>query len=101
MVFPGNEAAGEILGTPLAVGWIIQGTNPDTWQEACHMLVLSRKLNQRTHLGHNITISVVRIKGNVVQLGIEAPKEIHIMRSQVSNATYNQLPNERISGSRK
>lgn len=47
------------------------------------MLVLSRKLNQSIHLGQNITVSVVRIKGNVVQLGIEAPKEIHVLRSEL------------------
>ena len=47
------------------------------------MLVLSRKLNQSIRLGQNITVSIVRIKGNVVQLGIEAPKEIHVLRSEL------------------
>ena len=83
VVFQVTKQLEVTFGTLLAVGWIIQGTNPDTWQEACHMLVLSRKLNQSIHLGQNITISVVRIKGNVVQLGIEAPKEVHILRSEL------------------
>ncbi len=47
------------------------------------MLVLSRKLNQSIHIGHNISVSIVRIKGNVVQLGIEAPREIHVLRSEL------------------
>jgi carbon storage regulator CsrA len=47
------------------------------------MLVLSRKLNQNIQIGGNITISVVRIKGNVVQLGIQAPPEIHILRGEL------------------
>ncbi len=47
------------------------------------MLVLSRKLNQSIHIGPNISISIVRVKGNVVQLGIDAPKEIHVLRSEL------------------
>ena len=47
------------------------------------MLVLSRKLNQNIQIGENITISVVRIKGNVVQLGIQAPPEIHVLRAEL------------------
>ncbi len=47
------------------------------------MLVLSRKLNQSIQIGDNISVSVVRIKGNVIQLGIEAPKDVHIVRSEL------------------
>lgn len=47
------------------------------------MLVLSRKLNQTVRIGDNISVSVVRIKGNVIQLGIEAPKDVHVVRSEL------------------
>ncbi len=47
------------------------------------MLVLSRKLNQSIRIGDNISVSVVRIKGNVIQLGIEAPKDVHVVRSEL------------------
>lgn len=47
------------------------------------MLVLSRKLNQSIHIGDGISIRVVRIKGNSIQLGIDAPKEIHVVRSEL------------------
>ncbi|MEO8272126.1 MAG: carbon storage regulator [Aureliella sp.] len=47
------------------------------------MLVLSRKLNQTVHIGDNISVSVVRIKGNVIQLGIEAPRNVHVVRSEL------------------
>jgi len=58
------------------------------------MLVLSRKLNQNIQIGENITISVVRIKGNVVQLGIQAPPEIHILRGELleRDASQGRLP---------
>ncbi len=47
------------------------------------MLVLSRKLNQSIRIGDNISLNIVRIKGNVVQLGIEAPSSIPILRSEL------------------
>ncbi len=47
------------------------------------MLVLSRKLNQSIRIADNISLSIVRIKGNVVQLGIEAPSSIPILRSEL------------------
>ena len=47
------------------------------------MLVLSRKLNQTICIGDNISVSVVRIKGNVIQLGIEAPRDIHVVRAEL------------------
>lgn len=47
------------------------------------MLVLSRKLNQSIHIGDGISIRVVRIKGNSIQLGIDAPKNIHVVRSEL------------------
>ena len=47
------------------------------------MLVLSRKLNQTIHIGDSISVSVVRIKGNVIQLGIDAPKAVHVVRAEL------------------
>ena len=47
------------------------------------MLVLSRKINESVYIGNHISIRVVRIKGNVVGLGIEAPNNVRIMRSEL------------------
>ncbi|MCA9161177.1 MAG: carbon storage regulator [Planctomycetales bacterium] len=47
------------------------------------MLVLSRKLNQTIRIGDSISVSVLRIKGNVIQLGIEAPRDVHVVRSEL------------------
>jgi carbon storage regulator len=47
------------------------------------MLVLSRKLGESIVIGGHITVTVKRMKGNVVQLGIDAPKEIPIHRSEL------------------
>ena len=45
------------------------------------MLVLTRKLMERLVIGDNICITVVRIEGGQVRLGIEAPPEVRIVRS--------------------
>ena len=43
------------------------------------MLVLSRKQNQEIIIGDNIKITVVKMKGNTVRLGIEAPREVNVL----------------------
>jgi carbon storage regulator CsrA len=48
------------------------------------MLVLSRKAEQQIQIGENITVTVVRVKGQAVQLGIDAPPAIKILRSELS-----------------
>ena len=50
------------------------------------MLVLSRKKNESVVIGNNITITVVDIRGDRIRLGIEAPKEVAVHRSEVHEA---------------
>jgi carbon storage regulator len=47
------------------------------------MLVLSRKENQTIKVGDDCYITVVRIRGNNVRIGIEAPDCVHIIRLEV------------------
>jgi carbon storage regulator len=47
------------------------------------MLVLTRRSGQRIVLGDNIILTVVSISGRRVQLGIEAPPEINIVREEL------------------
>lgn len=51
------------------------------------MLVLTRKLNQEILIGENVKITVLKVKGNTVRLGIEAPPEVRIVRSELPRAT--------------
>jgi len=50
------------------------------------MLVLTRKRNEKIQIGDDITIVVTRIRGNEVQLGIEAPKDMRIDRQEILEA---------------
>jgi len=48
------------------------------------MLVLTRKVGERIQLGDNITVTLVKINGNVVRLGIDAPPEMAVMRQELA-----------------
>ena len=47
------------------------------------MLVLSRKVGERLVIGDNITVVVTRVAGNRVTLGIEAPNDVRVVRSEL------------------
>ena len=47
------------------------------------MLVLSRKVGERIWIGENIAVTVVRITGGGVRLGIEAPGELSVVREEL------------------
>jgi len=54
------------------------------------MLVLSRKKNESIIIDDNIVITVVEIRGDKVRLGIQAPREIPIHRSEVHAAIQSE-----------
>lgn len=47
------------------------------------MLILSRKSGQSFMIDQNIEITIVEISGDKVKIGIEAPKDIKILRSEL------------------
>jgi carbon storage regulator len=47
------------------------------------MLVLTRRENERIVIDGRITVTVVRVEGNKIRLGIEAPLEVPIMREEL------------------
>ncbi|TXH12738.1 MAG: carbon storage regulator [Hyphomicrobiaceae bacterium] len=47
------------------------------------MLVLSRKVGEKIQLGEEITLTIVRIGPNTVKIGIDAPKDLNIVRTEL------------------
>ncbi len=47
------------------------------------MLVLSRKIQQEIVIGENVRITVLQIKGNSVRIGIDAPREVRVVRGEL------------------
>ena len=50
------------------------------------MLVLSQKKNESIVINDNIVVMVVEVRGDKVRLGIEAPREVTVHRSEVYEA---------------
>ncbi|WP_031518052.1 carbon storage regulator CsrA [Desulfofalx alkaliphila] len=47
------------------------------------MLILSRKKGESIHIGNNIKVVVVDVQNDQVRLGIEAPADVDIYRSEI------------------
>ena len=47
------------------------------------MLALTRRPLETIHIGSDIRVTVVEVRGNAVRLAIDAPKEIPIIRAEL------------------
>ena len=55
------------------------------------MLVLSRKVGERILIGDQISITIVRIAGGGVRVGIEAPPEMAVVREELQQKLAAEL----------
>jgi carbon storage regulator len=59
------------------------------------MLVLSRKETQRIRLGDSIVVTIVKISGDKVRVGIDAPADVLVLRDELEvriTASPNAIP---------
>lgn len=47
------------------------------------MLVLTRKVGERTYIGKDIVVTIVQVNHGKVRIGIDAPKDVTIVREEV------------------
>ncbi|GIK22492.1 MAG: carbon storage regulator CsrA [Ignavibacteriota bacterium] len=47
------------------------------------MLILTRKLNEEIKIGSGITVKIISISDNTVKIGIDAPQNIQIVRTEL------------------
>jgi carbon storage regulator len=86
-------------GTTVAVVHSSRNTRPHACGQSCPwvytlssearsylMLVLSRKVGERIHVGDNIVLEIRRIAGNRVTLALDAPRDVRILRGELSHA---------------
>ena len=55
------------------------------------MLVLSRKEGERISIGDNITLIVSKVNGNRVTIGIEAPRDIKVVRGELQLSAMTEI----------
>ena len=59
------------------------------------MLVLSRKESEKIMLGDSIVLTIVRVSGDRVRLGIEAPSDMLILRKELDQSDDNPFENSK------
>lgn len=47
------------------------------------MLVLTRRIGEKIHIGDDITVTVLGIKGNQIRLGVNAPQDVEVHREEI------------------
>lgn len=58
------------------------------------MLVLTRKREQKIRIGDDVVITVLKVQGDQVSIGIEAPKSLPIVREELlQNKVTEELVN--------
>jgi len=58
------------------------------------MLVLSRHADEKIHIGENIILTVVEVRGDRVRIGIEAPRDVAVHRQEIFEAIRREAQNE-------
>ena len=51
------------------------------------MLVLSRKQNERIRVGDSVVVTIVRVSGDKVRIGIEAPANVRVPQDDLDADT--------------
>lgn len=58
------------------------------------MLVLSRKVGEKIVIGNNILVTVIEVIGDRVRLGIDAPRDLPILRQELLSENDSRPRNE-------
>jgi len=54
------------------------------------VLVLTRKVQESITIGHNIVVTVLEIRGNQIRIGVEAPKQTPVNRTEIYESIVEQ-----------
>ena len=58
------------------------------------MLILSRKAEQEILIGEDIKLTIVRIEGNRVRVGIRAPRDVAVLRGELAGTAADDVSGE-------
>ena len=47
------------------------------------MLILTRRVGETVMIGDEVSVTVLRVKGNQVRLGVNAPKTVSVQREEI------------------
>ena len=49
------------------------------------MLILTRRVGETIMVGDEVQVTVLRVKGNQIRIGVDAPKEVAVHREEIYN----------------
>jgi carbon storage regulator len=55
------------------------------------MLILTRRVGETLMIGDNVSVTVLRVKGNQVRLGVNAPKDVSVHREEIFERIQNEV----------
>jgi carbon storage regulator len=47
------------------------------------MLILTRRVGETLMIGEDVSVTVLRVKGNQIRLGVNAPKHVSVQREEI------------------
>jgi carbon storage regulator len=56
------------------------------------MLVLTRRAGEKIRIGDEIEVTVLRMSGDRVRIGIDAPREIRVLRTEIAEQEASTTP---------
>ena len=56
------------------------------------MLILTRRVGESVMIGDEVTITVLRVKGNQVRLGVNAPRSVSVQREEIFERIKSESP---------
>jgi carbon storage regulator len=65
------------------------------------MLILSRRPGESITIGDDIIVTVIGVSGNQIRLGVTAPREVRVLREEVSNAARKDQAAAKLLGSNR
>ena len=57
------------------------------------MLILTRRVGESVMIGAEVSITVLRVKGNQVRLGVNAPKTVSVQREEIFQRIQAEVTN--------
>ena len=58
------------------------------------MLILTRRIGESVMIGDDVSITVLRVKGNQVRLGVNAPRTVSVQREEI----FERIKGEDVAG---
>jgi carbon storage regulator len=62
------------------------------------MLILTRRVGETVMIGHDVTVTVLGVKGNQVRIGVNAPKDVAVHREEIYERIKREEDQEPRSG---